>query len=191
MCLQILDPRPYTLLPSGILIVEPHEALLAARSMLLAAADHYTDDSSVSGCEVQKAERGEVAIAILSESLGYAVLCETAQIVRKNWPRARILIYGSNHAAIEDNLYDARIDQGSRPEALLAALLMLTEYPRNQTLTPVASLVGGRVGRLLHSGGAWGAAGSNPTKDFPDGAETRTLRDLTTTEQSVSRASQS
>lgn len=61
------------------------------------------------------------------------MLCETARIVRKNWPWARILVFGSSRAAIEDNLYDARIDQRARPEVLLAALLMLTEYPRNQT----------------------------------------------------------
>jgi hypothetical protein len=49
MTLQVLNPFPYTFLSSGILIVEPHEGLLTARSMLLAAADHYVGVSKVFG----------------------------------------------------------------------------------------------------------------------------------------------
>lgn len=191
MSLQVLASRPYTLLPSGILIVEPHEGLLAARSMLLAAAEHYVGIPSASSDEVEKGKGGEVAIAILSESLGYGALCETARVVRRNWPRARILIYGCDRAAIEDSLYDARIDQGSRPEALLAALLMLTEYPSNQTLKPVVSLVDGRVGRLLHSGGAWGTVESDPTKCLPTKVQATDPRDRPTEEQLSRRAFQS
>lgn len=41
---QIITHSPYSLLPSGILIVEPHEGLLAARTMLLAAADYYVGE---------------------------------------------------------------------------------------------------------------------------------------------------
>ena len=181
MSLQILAPRPYTFLPSGILIVEPHEGLLAARTMLLAAADHYVGVSSSSGSHARRAEACEVSIAILSESLGFAVLSETAQIVRKNWPRARILIFGSSRDAIEDNLYDARIDQRARPEDLLAALLMLTEYPRNQTLTPAAVLPDGRVGKLLNGGATW--VESDPRKQLANKAETTYSRDFPGEEQ--------
>jgi hypothetical protein len=111
MTLQVLNSFPYTFLPSGILIVEPHEGLLTARSMLLAAADHYVGVSACSWNQSERNEEREVSIAILSESLGRAVLNGTAEIVRRNWPRARILIFGSSGAAIEDHLYDARIDR--------------------------------------------------------------------------------
>ena len=189
MTLQVLGSRPYTLLPSGILIVEPHEGLLAARSMLLAAADHYVGVSIPSGSEAQRTEGCEVAIAILSESLGYAFLCETAQIVRKNWPRARILIFGSSHAAIEDSLYDFRIDHRARPEDLLASLLMLAEYPRNQTLTPVAILSDDRVGKLLTGGAVRGIVESDPTKRPTSAAETTYPRDMPGAEQHLRQAS--
>ena len=188
MTLQILAPRPYTFLPSGILIVEPHDGLLAARSMLLAAADHYVDVSKATNGEPERSDEREVAFAVLSESLGYAVLSETAQIVRKNWPRARILIFGSSSAAIADHLYDARIDHGSRPEDLLAALLMLAEYPRNQRAMPPAILADGRVGRLLNGGGVWGAEESDPTKRLANNVATTYARDMPTEEQHFRQA---
>jgi hypothetical protein len=189
MTLQVLNPFPYTLLPSGILIVEPHEGLLTARSMLLAAADYYVGVSACSGIQSERSEECEVAIAILSESLGRAVLNGTAEIVRRNWPRARILIFGSSDAAIEDQLYDARIDHRARPEELLAALLMLAEYPRNQKATPAAILADGRVERLLNRGAIRQVAESDPTKRLADKAETAYPRNLPGGEQPFRRAS--
>lgn len=183
MTLQVLKPFPYTLLPSGILIVEPHAGLLTARSMLLAAADYYVDVSAYSEQEVEKNNECEVSIAILSESLGRAVLIGTAEIVRRSWPHARILIFGSSRDAIEDNLYDARIDHRARPGELLAALLMLTEYPRNQKATPAAIWADGRVGRLLNGGAASRVVESDPTKRLADKAEMTYSRDLPGAEQ--------
>ncbi len=164
MTVKVLAPCPYTLLPSGILIVEPHEGLLAARSRLLAAADQCIGISSACVSEVERSEDCEVALAVLSESLGYAMLSKIARTVRKHWPRARILIFGSSLAAIEDSLYDARIDHRSRAEDLLAALLMLTEYPWNQRATPAAILEDGRVGRLLSGVAFKQMAESDPAK---------------------------
>jgi len=121
MTLQVLSSFPYSFLPSGILIVEPHEGLLTARSMLLAAADHYVGVSACSGNQSERNEEREVSIAILSESLGRAVLNGTAEIVRRNWPRARILIFGSSGPAIEDHLYDAH--PSPRPPGRIARSL--------------------------------------------------------------------
>jgi hypothetical protein len=189
MTLQVLNPFPYTFLSSGILIVEPHEGLLTARSMLLAAADHYVGVSNVFANEAERSDECEVAIAILSESLGRAVLCGTAEIVRRNWPRARILIFGLSHPAIEDHLYDARMDHRARPEDLLAALLMLSEYPRNQKAAPAAVLPDGRVERLLHRGAIGRVAESDPRKRLADNSETAKLRDLPAGEQHIRQAS--
>jgi hypothetical protein len=189
MTLQVLNSVPYTFLPSGILIVEPHEGLLTARSMLLAAADYYVGVSACSGNQSERNEEREVSIAILSESLGRAVLNGTAEIVRRNWPRARILIFGSSGAAIEDHLYDARIDHRARPEELLAALLMLTEYPRNQKATPAAILADGRVERLFTGGAIGRVAESDPTKRLSGKAETAYSRNLPGAEQPFRRAS--
>jgi hypothetical protein len=189
MTLKVLNPFPYTILPSGILIVEPHEGLLTARSMLLAAADHYVGVSACSGNQSERNKECEVAIAILSESLGRAVLSGTAEIVRRNWPRARILIFGRSGVAIKGHLYDARIDHRARPEELLAALLTLTEYPRNQKATPAAILADGRVERLLTGGARGRVTESDPTKRLGGKAETAYSRELPGGEQHFRRAS--
>ena len=154
--------------------------------MLLAAADHYVGVSNVSANEAERSDECEVAIAILSESLGRAVLTGTAEVVRKSWPQARILILGSSRAAIEDHLYDARIDHRAGPEDLLAALLMLSEYPRNQKATPEAILEDGRVGRLLSGGAVGRVAESDPSKCLGK-AETAYSRDLPGGEQHFRR----
>jgi len=109
--------------------------------------------------------------------------------VRRNWPRARILIFGSSGSAIEDHLYDARIHHRARPEELLAALLMLTEYPRNQKATPAAILADGSVKRLLTGGAIGRVAESDPTKRLAGKAETAYSRNLPGGEQPFRRAS--
>ena len=140
MSLQAVRNSPYTLLPSGILIVEPHEGLLAARTMLLAAAEYYLGVFGALLTEVpQRVDGHEVSLAILSESLGHGMLSATALGIRHRWPHARILIFGQMSPAIEDNLYDARIDHQARPEDLLAALVSLSIGPLQPRLTPVES----------------------------------------------------
>lgn len=44
--LSITCPKSYAFLPSGTLIVEPNASLLAARTLLLGAADNYLAASS-------------------------------------------------------------------------------------------------------------------------------------------------
>ncbi len=166
MTFQVLALLTYNYLPSGILIVEPHEGLLAARSMLTGAADRSATLSKMTDLETRRSYGSDVTFAVLSESLGYGVLSETARVIRKNWPRARILVFGRSGAAIEDHLYDARIDHRARTEDLLAALLMLAECPRNQCATPPAILEDGRIGRLLNGAASSAKEKSGPTKRY-------------------------
>ena len=164
MKLQIETQSLYVLLPSGILIVEPNEGLLAARAMLLAAADHYVGVSGSRGTEMPQGDRDEVnvAVAILSETLGHAVLSATALGLRHRWPYARILIFGRTRSAIEDNLYDARMDHNSRPEQLLAALVALSENANNR-LASHGKLLDRGSARLAASGPHY-ISESDPTK---------------------------
>lgn len=127
MPLQLVSLRHCIFLQSGILIVEPNEGLLAARAMLLDAAEYYLGISSAPRLIASSRRPGhEVQIAILSESLGRDVLCSTARIVREGWPSARILVFGCQEEPIGDGLHDARMDHRARPEHLLAALLLLS-----------------------------------------------------------------
>jgi hypothetical protein len=189
MKLQLVTHSPYTFLPSGILIVEPHKGLLAARTMLLAAADYYVGVSGSTGTEVPegRSEGYEVAVAILSESLGYTILTSTARAVRERWRYARILILGRGKSAIEDYLYDARIDHKARPEDLLAALMMLSEDPWNQRVRPAKLLTEGKY--RLPNGGINYIAESDPTKRHASAIDMVYLRDMPAGEKRFKLAS--
>ena len=78
MQLQQITKKPYELLPSGILIVEPHPGLLAARALLLSAADCYLAVLNVSAPGNELAG-SQVKVAILSQSLGRETLASLAQ----------------------------------------------------------------------------------------------------------------
>ena len=127
MPLQLVSLRHCIFLQSGILIVEPNEGLLAARAMLLEAAEYYLGISTTPRLITSIRKPGhQVQIAILSESLGRDVLCAAACIVREAWPSARILVLGCQEEPIGDGLHDARMDHRARPEHLLAALRLLS-----------------------------------------------------------------
>jgi hypothetical protein len=133
MQIQQVTSRPYVLLPSGVLIVEPHLGLLAARTLFLAAADCYLAVSSESKPAASVPDL-EVNVAILSQSLGKSALASLAEGVRARWPVARIMIFGNAGLDIDDHLYDAAVDEHCRPEALLDALLHLSNDARSRSV---------------------------------------------------------
>ncbi len=194
MNLQLSARSPYVLLPSGVLIVEPHEGLLAARSLLLATADYYVGVSGSTGIGAPqgRCDGYEVAVAILSESLGGGLLTATAQDVRQAWPNARILIFGRRGAAIEDNLYDARIDHRARPEDLLSMLDVLTRDHWNRRARPAGTIADvGYHALSLTSGpsGICAIAESDPTKRLVNAVNLAHQRELPGDQQSFKKAS--
>jgi len=144
MQLQQITKKPYELLPSGILIVEPHPGLLAARALLLSAADCYLAVLNVSAPGNELAG-SQVKVAILSQSLGRETLASLAQDVRLYWPRAHILIFGIPSADFEDALYDTAINHRCRPEELLDALFRLSEVSQNSWRDTPTSLEDGSL----------------------------------------------
>jgi hypothetical protein len=187
MNLQFTPRKPYAFLPSGILIVEPHEALLAARTLLLTTADYYVGVSGLTGLKAPqgRCDGYEVAVAILSESLGRCQLTAMAQAVRQRWRFARILIFGCIDAAIEDNLYDARIDHTSRPEDLLCALDILSRDPWNQRARPAGITANTGPQALSRTSGI---LESDPTKRFANSASPVYQRELPGDEQRFKQA---
>ena len=129
MQLQQVSTKPYAPLPSGVLIVEPHPGILAARTLFLAAADCYLAVSNEDQPVPQTPDL-EVNVAILSQSFGKSTLASLARGVRTRWPVARIMIFGNAGLDIEDDLYDVAIDEHCRPEALLDALVQLSNHVR-------------------------------------------------------------
>jgi hypothetical protein len=109
----------------GILAVEPDFSVLNAKSLLLTKANYrVTRATSERELFTLQGTRA-VALAILSDHLGQRLLGTVAETVRRQWPRARILILGQAPRMLEDYLYDERIDRSPNPKQVLADLEQL------------------------------------------------------------------
>ena len=124
MQLAMTGSKSYAFLPSGILIVDPDPSLLAARSQLLKAAEHYVAACSEEAVRAELCSM-EIKVAILSQTLERALLETLAQEIRIYWPNAYILLFGNMEVTLEERLYDDSIDVHCRPEELLSILHLL------------------------------------------------------------------
>lgn len=79
MQLKRISRKPYELLPSGILIVEPHPGLLAARALPLSAADCYLAIVNISTPKAALV-LPQVKVAILSQHLGQVTLASLTKM---------------------------------------------------------------------------------------------------------------
>lgn len=117
-----------------ILAVEPDPAVLKAKSLLLTDAD-YCVTQATSDCDLFSLRSNKAfALAILSDRLGQRLLGAMAQIVRRQWPRTRIIILGRPASELEDHLYDEQIQRSSDPQQVLADLESLYDGMWNQRL---------------------------------------------------------
>jgi DNA-binding response OmpR family regulator len=133
-----LSPQPlpdgagFASLCRGILLVEPDITLLNAEALLLTNSN-YSVTPAFSQREIfALRETKAIALAILSDCFGARLLSAIAKTVRKQWPRARILILGRAGSFLEDHLYDEQIDHPSDPKQLLEDLERLYKDSWNQ-----------------------------------------------------------
>jgi hypothetical protein len=110
-----------------ILAVEPDIAELYAKSLLLTKANYCVTRATGESEILTLRDRQAVPLAILSDRLGQRLLGTVAATVRRQWPRARILILGKVPAMLEDYLYDEQIYRLPDPEQVIAALEELYE----------------------------------------------------------------
>ena len=114
-----LDRSVHASLWRGILLVEPDITLLTAEVQLLARSN-YSDTPAFSQNEIFALRQTKaIALAVLSAGLGSRPLAAVAHTVRKQWPRARILILGRAESLLEDHLYDEQTEHSSDPMQLL------------------------------------------------------------------------
>ena len=127
-------PEEPTVIPTwrGILLVEPDITLLTAEAHLLTCSDYAVTPAFSSREIFALRETKAIALAILSDSLGPELLPAIAHAVRKQWPLARILIAGQAESALEDQLYDERIENPSDPKQLLEEVERLYKKSWNQ-----------------------------------------------------------
>jgi hypothetical protein len=69
-------------------------------------------------------------IAVLLSTLSRKDLQESAHLVRRRWPSARILVIRADAQSLDDALYDDRVPPGVNPEVLLAAIHCLVGNQR-------------------------------------------------------------
>jgi hypothetical protein len=120
-----------------ILAVEPDSAVLNAKSLLLTQANYCVTQATCDRDLFLLRGTPAIALAILSDRLGQRLLRTVAETVRRQWPRARILILGLVPRAMEDTLYDEHICRSPDPEQVLADLDRLYQgmwNPRSNTL---------------------------------------------------------
>ena len=117
----------------GILLVEPDITLLTAEMLLLTRSDYCVTPAFSQGEIFALRDTKAIALAILSDSLGHRLLAAIAHTVRKQWPRARILICGRAQPPLEDHLYDEQIDHSSNPKQLLEDVESLYKDSWNQS----------------------------------------------------------
>lgn len=72
------------------------------------------------------------SVAVLSDMVGSLALRASAQVVRGQWPRARILILGKAPKQFEDHLYDETVLHGADRSQLVSVIKTLTYDPWNQ-----------------------------------------------------------
>ena len=72
------------------------------------------------------------SVAVLSDMIGFLELRASAQVVREQWPKSRILVLGKVPIHFDDHLYDESVAHTSDGIALLAMLDKVTEDPWNQ-----------------------------------------------------------
>ncbi len=129
--MHISDPRHTNVNPS-LLLIEPDTLGYSERAAQLGKA-HFCVTRADGAREVYlMRDTFPFSIAVLSDVVGSPALRAAAQIVRKQWPAARILILGKASSELDDHLYDEAVGQTSSETALLAMVGKVLEDPWNQ-----------------------------------------------------------
>lgn len=105
---QLPEPLQAALVTArlSIVLVEPIAGSLPDLRFLL-SNDSYRVTSVTSIRELSLLSAAEsFAIALISDTVGRAGLDEAARSIRKQWPTARILVFGRAAVVLEDYLYD-------------------------------------------------------------------------------------
>lgn len=72
------------------------------------------------------------SVAVLSDTIGFLALRASAQVVRTQWPKARIVILGKAPSDFDDQLYDETVGHSMSGGALLGVIKMVLEDARSR-----------------------------------------------------------
>jgi hypothetical protein len=95
-----------------------YDIFLRQHHCAISSAANYRELCAISTREV-------CDIAVLQSTLSRSDLQDSAFLVRRRWPSARILILRDDVQFLEDALYDHRVMPGINPEVLLSVIRSL------------------------------------------------------------------
>lgn len=154
-----------------VLLVDADLKRLARWTVLLAESDYGVVTAKAPGEILELQCLGGVQIAIFSGWMEMGALRASAESVRRQWPTARILILGEVTSALEDYLYDERMDPVFDTKRLLDTLKRLKkEAWERQSLSPEWHLSGDVFVNWGHSNRRLRPQESDPKKDMCSGA---------------------
>jgi hypothetical protein len=108
-----------------LILIEPDLPFLPDRTQILTGSEYRVSTIRDVHELFALGTRESFNLAVISELLGFAALESATRFVRAQWPEARILLLGGAQRALEDHLYDERIEASCTPNELLKLLAML------------------------------------------------------------------
>ena len=126
--LTIVPNRP---LVSRLLLAEADSEPLSARNLLLSSSGYRVATASTRK-ELFDLRFVAIHLVVLSDSLGAFGLRSFAEDVRRQWPRARVLIIGAAQVVLDDPLYDEAVERRISSADLVSALTKLSALSSSQ-----------------------------------------------------------
>lgn len=108
-----------------------HDALLQVPNSRVSIATDYRGLWVISQQEA-------IRIAVLHDALPSFELEAACRLIRRRWPRARILVLRSRADSLDDALYDDRVASTVAPQVLLATIRRLVGRRRENETGKVA-----------------------------------------------------
>jgi hypothetical protein len=115
--------------PVSVVIVEPYRTDASGRESLIADTRYQVTTVKDVREMFLLRDKESIELALLSVLLGDFPLVAAARAVRRQWPRARILVLGQAAPVLEDYLYDEAISHTCEQQVLFDTLERLTHYP--------------------------------------------------------------
>jgi hypothetical protein len=113
-----------------LLLAEADAGSLSRLALQVSNSGHRVATASTRN-EVFYLRSMAIHLALLSDSLGKSSLRVVAGNVRRQWPRARIVILGAAQTLLDDPLYDEAVDRRISPEDLLSTRVRVSAYRCN------------------------------------------------------------
>lgn len=116
----------------ALLLIEPEATGHSERAVQLEQSEYRVTRADNPRAIYLMRSDFSFAVAVLSDMVGSHALRAAAQVVRGQWPRAKILILGKAPKQFDDHLYDETVLQGADQSQFVLAIKTLIEDPWDQ-----------------------------------------------------------